>query len=111
MSARLEDSETAFEPISLGIGWGALSLAFFLSALPMPTLLRWLPWRPSEAWMWPVWIVFGTATVSIGGLLSGGIGWWRSGSRTARWGVILNGVVFGLVLLTILAFYWIRFRR
>ncbi len=103
--------DAAYEPISLGVGWGALSLGFFLLTLPMPKLLRLLPWRPTNAWMWPVWIVVGTALAAGVGLLTGAIGWRTTGRQAARWGFFLNAVVLGLVALTFLAFVWIRYRR
>ncbi|MEM6453683.1 MAG: hypothetical protein AAF772_01175 [Acidobacteriota bacterium] len=106
----------AYAPVSLRPSWGLLSIVCFLLILPSRRL----------AWMLvaPVWggqVAAYAAPLLTPGLALLGLGFaWlgqRAGrsrgmpSTSARIGLFLNGIAFGLVLLMILAFILIRFVR
>lgn len=89
-----------YEAIDMKISWSVLSVIFFLLTLPAPYLVRLQPWRPQNPWTWPLVIPAVFLGLSTLGMICGLLGWRFSSSKgMAKWGMILNGVVLGLIAL------------
>lgn len=89
-----------YEVVSFRLSWSALSLFCFALVLPAPYLIRLQPWRPREIWLWPLIPPLVIGVLALAGLLCGLLGLRFSENKgSARWGLLLNGAVFGLILL------------
>lgn len=94
--------------VALRISWGLLSIACFLLALPTRYWIRWLPFRPEYDWLYPRWIVTAIGILSATGTVCGLVGVWLGEQKGAsKLGLVANGLVLGLVGLTILGMRWI----
>ena len=101
-------AEDDYEVIPLKVSWAALSILFFLLALPARDLLQLLPWRPQRPWIWPLVPPMVILGLSFLGLLSGLLGLKFSDRRgMARIGTFLNGVVLAIVLAIAAAWFYI----
>lgn len=100
--------EDGYEVVRLRFSWASTSLLLFALSLPMPFLLRWIPWRPPAYWMGPVTWVPIVFVLTLLGSLCGYIGYRRSpGNSAAKLGLLLNSGVLGLLLLFALAVFLI----
>lgn len=100
--SRFDDElfDDEYSAISLRFDGGLASLALFLLQWVTPYLVRQQPWRPERIWLWPLVTPTALFILSFLGLLCGLYGRRRSKRASApRFGVLLNGAVFGILLL------------
>ena len=89
-----------YDPVAFGLSWGGFSITFFLLDLPAPYLVRLQPWRPEEIWMWPLVTPMVLGALSLLGVICGLLGLKFSENKSmARWGLLLNGIVVGIIVL------------
>ena len=97
-SDELFDDE--YGAISFSLNGGMLSLLLFALQIVAPYLVRFQPWRPQRIWLWPLVTPGVLFVLALLGLLAA---WWgRRQSKkgvAARYGMLLNGAVFGILLL------------
>ena len=86
--------------ISLRVNGGMLSILLFVVQLFAPYVVRLQPWRPEKFWLWPMvtpLVIFVLATFGL--LAAWGSRRRGQASSATRFGLLLNGVVFGILLL------------
>lgn len=89
-----------YAAVEFRLDGGLLSLAMFALQLAAPYLVRWQPWRPKRIWLMPMVVPSVIFVLAVLGLLFALWGRRRSkGAAAVRFGLLLNGVVFGILLL------------
>ena len=102
----LDSVSDEYQPVSLRIGWGYLSLLLFVLELVSPFLLRMQSWRPDPLWLWPLVPPAVLLVLSVLGTLSGLLGLKYSPDKgSAKLGLLLNGVVFACFLVVVGAMF------
>lgn len=99
-SASDELFDDEYGAISFNLNGGLLSLLLFALQMAAPYLVRFQPWRPQRIWLWPMVTPGVLFVLSFLGLLAAL--WGRRQSKkaaAARYGLLLNGAVFGILLL------------
>lgn len=99
-SASDELFDDEYGAIHFHLSGGVLSLLLFVLQLGAPYLVRFQPWRPQRIWLWPLVTPGVLFVLSLLGLLAAL--WGRRQSKkgaAVRYGLLLNGAVFGILLL------------
>ena len=96
-------SDDEYAVVSLGLSWGLLSLALFFFNLPVRGWTRLLPWHPGHYYSQPGKLALYTLLVAVVGMIFGWFG--RRSERhaaAARWGLILNALIAGTLVIAII---------
>ncbi len=89
-----------YAAVEFRLDGGLLSLAMFALQLAAPYIVRWQPWRPKKIWWMPMVVPSVIFVLAVLGLLFALWGRRRSKkATTVRFGLLLNGVVFVILLL------------